>query len=66
MYHLAKAAGYWFVVKDSTTNPHSNHEYFAGYDEMGSVIWEKLFSFDQALTGKEEAEQIIKDLQAAE
>lgn len=65
-YHIAEAVGRWFVLKDSDTNPHAKHEYFAGYDFMGSVNWEKVFSFDYALTSREEAEQIVSDLRAAE
>ena len=65
-YHIAEAVGRWFVVMDSDNNCYAKHEYFAGYDFMGSVNWEKQFSFDYALANRDEAEQIVKDLEAAE
>ena len=65
-YKITEAAGSYFVIMDSTDNQYDTKVYFAGYDAMGSVIWEKRFSFDYALSGREEAEQIIKDLKAAD
>lgn len=65
-YHVAEVAGSWFVVKDSSSNPHAKHKYFAGYDFMGSVNWAMIFSFSFALADRAEAEQIVSDLRAAE
>ena len=65
-YHVAEAIGRWFVIMDTDDNKYANHLYFKGYDFMGSVIWEKQFSFDYALSSREEAEQIISDLESAD
>ena len=65
-YHVAEAVGRFFVIMDTDDNKYANHVYFNGYDFMGSVNWENQFSFDFALETREEAEQIVKDLEAAD
>ena len=39
--------------------------FFAGYDFMGSVIWQDNFSFDKAMD-LDEAREIVKNLEAAD
>ena len=65
-YHVAEAAGFYFVIMDTNENKYAPHLYFNGYDSMGSVTWKSRFSFDYAVASKEEAEQIVKDLDASE
>ena len=40
--------------------------FFAGYDFMGSVNWEKIPSTECELTEEDDPEQIVKDLEAAD
>lgn len=40
--------------------------FFAGYDEMGSVNWEKIPTHDCELTMEDDPEQIVRDLEAAD
>lgn len=65
-YHVAEAVGQYFVLMDTNENKYAPHVYFNGYDFMGSVNWENHFSFDYALSSKEEAEQIKADLESAD
>lgn len=65
-YHVAEAVGRFFILMDTDSNKFANHLYFNGYDDMGSVNWKDRFSFDCALETREEAEQIIRDLEAGD
>ena len=40
--------------------------FFAGYDFMGSVNWEKIPSHECELTKEDDPEQIVRDLEAAD
>ena len=40
--------------------------FFAGYDFMGSVNWEKIPSSECELTAEDDPEQIVKDLESAD
>lgn len=64
-YQVAHCGNDFFIRRETNSNPHGLYEYFAGYDWMGSAMWEKLFSFDYRMT-KEEALMTVKDLRAAD
>lgn len=64
-YEIVNNGSQYFIRMEVTDNPKSNYRYFAGYDPMGGVEWADLFSFDYSLE-KEEAKQIVKDLEAAD
>lgn len=40
--------------------------FFAGYDFMGSVNWEKIPNHDCELTAEDDPEQIVRDLESAD
>lgn len=65
-YELCVGAygGYYIRKPAPATDKHNSYYYFAGYDYMGSAVWDE-FDIDYDMS-KEEARAIIYDLRAAE
>ena len=45
---------------------HEEHGFFAGYDFMGSVNWERILKPECELTEEDDPAQIVRDLEAAD
>ena len=65
-YELCVGAygGYYIRKHAPKSDIHNLYYYFAGYDFMGSAVWDE-FDIDYDMS-KEEAKAIICDLRAAE
>ena len=59
--------GKWFIRRTSRKGLRQVEEYFTGYSYMGNACWtESVFHSSIVKMEKDEAEQIVKDLEAAD